>query len=382
MAIENLVKYMRMHAMSRGTMVTYMTHIKRVCKHLERTPGQLVEELSHLDQAALQKWFTSLAEYYLVEKSNPVKGMTMRSTHFAVLLLLRANRIDAHVKIAFKTHRKPPVPFTKQEVRAILRQAGKSKRDTLWIWLLCQSFSRVGLIHTLTYGDFIELLEEGGEAGLVWIDGEKHETKERISHDIPVSPEVVRALRARRRDIEEKTHTKITRENAAQFPIAGFEKEPTKKLSLKQFIVEIRRIIHRAQVQGEGCGENGARRYTKDLHTGFRGFCMSQWKGNTWLANYFAGHKVTAGAFNYVRYETVEPSEKIAEYLRCRPQVFSDIDVVEEACIQLSNLGFQVDSKTRQLLTEQLPGGDRKPFQQNCLYSNRQDALERSQGRE
>lgn len=143
---------------------------------------------------------------------------------------------------------------------------------------------------------------------------------------------------------------KITKENAKQFPVTSYEHEPMEKLGYPEFLIELSRIIHRAGVQGESYGEASGTRYKKNPHTGFRGFCMSQWRGNAWLAHYFAGHAITKDAYNYVDYITVGPREKTVDYLRYHGTPFGDTDIVEEACTRLSNLGSQVGSKIRELL--------------------------------
>ncbi len=185
---------------------------------------------------------------------------------------------------------------------------------------------------------------------------------------MPVSPEVVKALRARKQEIEAKYDTLIIRENAAEYPIASYEDQPTRKLTYGNFLIQIRRIVHSAHAQGTSYNQGKTLRYQKDVHTGFRGFCFSQWKGgeNNWLAHYFAGHIAPQDAYNYVHYETVDAKEKIAEYLRCRPRIYDEEDLVQEACLQLSSLGFQVDSKIRQLLKRRLPDGERGSNRTSC----------------
>jgi hypothetical protein len=228
----------------------------------------------------------------------------------------------------------------------------------------------------------MDILESGREAGLIWIDGEQKHTKERISHDTPISPEVVKALRARKQEIESMTGQKITKTNAHEYPIASHEDNPRRKLTYSNFLIQVRRIVHRAGVQGSSYAVGGRIRYQKDVHTGFRGFCFTQWRGDKSLAHYFAGHVPPQEDYNYVHYETVDEKQKVAEYLQRRPRPLDEGDLIEEACAQLSSLGFQVDSKIRQLLAHQLPGGERRPFKSDRIYSNRQDDASGEKGRE
>lgn len=377
--ILNLARYMRLRSMSQGSVATYLANISKVCKERNTSPIKLVEQLKQLGAKELQIWFTGLAENYLFRSEKPVRGSTMRTTHFALIKLLKANDVAGdileQVKAKFRVRKRKPLAFTRDEVKAILKTASGSRRDTLWIWLLCQSFGREGVIYTLTYADFMDTLESGREAGLIWIDGEQRRTKERTSHDLPISPEVVKALKARRQEIETKYGLQITKANADQFPIVSYENQPTKKMGYPDFLAEVRLIIHRAGVQGSSYGSGSAKRYTKDVHTGFRGFCFSQWKGNNWLAKYFAG-QVVHDAFNYVQFETVDQKEKIADYLQFRPRPFDEEDMVQEACVQLANLGFAVDSKIRKLLERQLPGGERGFNPKDRRTRHGEDALQ------
>jgi hypothetical protein len=95
------------------------------------------------------------------------------------------------------------------------------------------------------------------------------------------------------------------------------------------------------------------------------------------MAKWFAGHRMPKDAYNYVHYETVEPREKIAGFLKFRPRPFDDEDMVEEACIYLGSLGFEIDSNIRGDLRRSLvAGGERQAHRPDCYYCCRQDAPE------
>jgi hypothetical protein len=135
----------------------------------------------------------------------------------------------------------------------------------------------------------------------VWIDEIRFETKERKSYDMPVSPEVINALKLRRLEIEKQSKQRIDRSNADKFPICSTKHDPRAKLGSTPLRHELREVLQKANAVGQSSGEGSGKRYVKDIHTGFRGYCFRQWRGDPLLAKYFAGQTVPRqlSAFNY-----------------------------------------------------------------------------------
>jgi integrase len=384
-AIVNFGKLTRLEGLSEASVATYLAGIQRACSAMKSTPSELVAELKQLETTKTQAWFDQLAEFFLFRKEKPVRGSTMRSIHDALMKLMEANGVKREVKARFKIRTRRPIPFTRDEVKAVFKEVSYSRRKTLWVWLLAQSFARVGLLWSLTLGDFIPLIESGVDAGLIWIDGEQRRTKERISHDLPISPEALRAAKSLIAEIEEEFHVKITKENGDNYPVVAYVDNPTRRVDYKSFMVEFRRLVRRTGVQGASIGTGTDTRYTKDVHTGFRGFCFTQWKGQKSLAKWFAGQKPPLDDYSYTNYAALEPKQKIAEYLRARPQPFDDGDMLQEACAYLGNLGFNIDSKTREQLKTRLlhvSGGERETRRPHCAGCPRQNSAPREQQEE
>jgi len=376
-AVLRFGKYTKLTGMSEASVATYLASIYKVCAELNTTPTKLVNEIAN-SNGNTQSWFNDLAEHFLFKRSNPLRGSSVRSIHDSLVKLLEANDIHVEVQAKFQVRTRKPIPFTRDEVKTILKSVQNNKRKALWVWLLAQSFARPGVLCTLTLGDFIDMVETGKQADLIWIDGEQRHTKERVSHDLPVSPEVLRAVKALIADLEKTFKFKITRENAGEFPIVACAWDPRRKMNYLSFLVEMRRTVHETGVQGTSTGNKGATRYLKDVHTGFRGFCFTQWNshsGNVYLGKFFAGQRVPLDAYNYIDFKTVDPKEKLAAYLRCRPKLFEETDFVEEACTQLRSLGFEIDSKIRNLLrTRLVTGGERQAYRADRVNCTRKDA--------
>nr|MDO8099778.1 hypothetical protein [Candidatus Njordarchaeota archaeon] len=95
------------------------------------------------------------------------------------------------------------------------------------------------------------------------------------------------------------------------------------------------------------------------------------------MAKWFAGHRLPKDAYNSVHYETVDPKEKIAAFLKYRSRPFSDEDMVEEAYVYQGNLGFEIDSNIRNILRMRLvAGGERQTHGPDCRRCCREDAPE------